>query len=198
MKRVAFDLGNVIVKVDWKIFFDEWSRYISTDVREFMRNIQYQQDVGLINMDKALSGITGNDTIKKLKVAWGSVITLSDDIFSLLEDYKERNYSVAILSNIGSDHADIMRKVYPTIFDGAILHLSYEVGARKPTKLYFQSFLMENPKFIGATFVDDLLDNLTMAERFGFKGYQFNLDNYNKLSDDEKRLELLQLRKAIG
>lgn len=203
MKKVAFDLGNVIVGVSWQAFIDEWNRQglqKREDPVTFFNDLQGQQDIGVITIDAALRNrfdLKG-DKLRRLRNAWDSALLPSETMVSFMNSYKKAGYSVAILSNMGKEHAAIMRKEYPSILDGAVLHLSFEVGARKPAKLYFQSFITENPEFSGATFVDDRLENVLMAQKCGLRGCLFDLFKFEQLPETGQNLDLARLRKEIG
>ena len=104
-----------------------------------------------------------------------------------LDDLKGQGEEVAILSNMGHEHATHIRENYPRIFDGCHLHLSCEVGARKPTKLYYQSFMMQYPHFAGAPFFDDRPENVIAAKEFGLDGRHFELGEFNQNSKKDRK-----------
>ena len=104
------------------------------------------------------------------------------------------NTQVALLSNVGLEHAIVMEKILDhhhlhsnKFFSKCVKHLSCQVGARKPTKLYYQSFLQQHPEFEGAAYLDDLQENLDMGKEFGFRPYFFSLEK-------EQRLTLAKLK----
>ena len=90
---------------------------------------------------------------------------------------------VALLSNVGLEHAVQMARVLDidSFFDKCVKHLSCHVGARKPTKLYYQSFLMQHPEFYGAAYLDDLQENLDASVPFGFRPRRFSLAEHKPL-----------------
>jgi FMN phosphatase YigB (HAD superfamily) len=202
MKKVAFDLGRIIVNVDFSPFLDMWHShglFKIKDASTFFNDLHGQQDVGLTTIDRGLRERfnLNSQVIDDLGRAWDDSISINEDMASLLNGLKDEGYTVAILSNIGTRHAKVMREKFPSIFHHSILHLSCEVGARKPTKLYFQSFMMDHPEFKGALFIDDLAENRQQAERYGLRSYAFELAIFEKLSPQGKRHELDSLRRAI-
>ena len=98
---------------------------------------------------------------------------------------------------MGLEHAAYIRNNHPEVFAGRILHLSCEVGARKPTKLYFQSFLMQHPEFADSVFVDDREENLEMAKQMGFEPHQFSLENLAQMSEDDRKEAIKDIRSKI-
>ena len=203
MKNVAFDLGNVIVRVDFEPFITEWRKQrlqVEESAETFFIDLQGQQDIGLTTVGRALKERfrLNADRIKLLTDAWNEAISVSEVMVDFLQQLKSEGYRVAILSNIGTEHAALMRRKFPKIFDGCILHLSCEVGARKPTKLYFQSFMMDNPEFIDAAYVDDLSDNLTRAGNYGLRGFKFDLSEFEKMEVKKQANALRLLKEHIA
>ncbi|KKN65671.1 hypothetical protein LCGC14_0479870 [marine sediment metagenome] len=203
MKEVAFDLGNIILSVDFAPFIKEWHHQgISLTARAevFFDDLHAQQDIGTTTVDRCLRerfNLKGYE-LRRLLQAWNDSIDVSETMAAFLQELKKKDHTIAILSNMGSEHAEVMRRKFPAIFHNNILHLSYEVGARKPTKLYFQSFMMDHPEFKGAAFIDDRPENLVVGDRYGLRGYQFELSKFDTLSDKGKEFELNLLRNHIG
>jgi len=200
--RIAFDIGNVLVNVDFEGFFTEFNRMgTRDDPFEFLCDLQHQQDIGITTLSIALRAKFGSSVPKSMERAlvhaWNKSIKPNKEMLDFVDDLKRRDVKVAILSNMGTEHADFIRKTYPRMFEGCKLHLSGEVGARKPSKLYFQSFLMQHPNFQGCLFLDDRRENLAAAEEFGIDGQHFELDKFTKLPYNEREEVLKGIRAAV-
>ena len=91
----------------------------------------------------------------------------------------QHGLQVALLSNIGVEHAQMMERKLELggFFPGAIKHFSCTVGARKPSMVYYQSFLLQNPQFKGCLYVDDMVDNLAASKAFGFRTFHMSLQD---------------------
>ena len=111
------------------------------------------------------------------------------------------NLKIALLSNVGLEHAERMAKVlsYEGFFQDAIKHFSCQVGARKPTHLYYQSFLQLHPKWERCVYVDDLQANLDASKQFGFKPFRFDLEEISRGDDpaEEFHNQMKRLEKFI-
>jgi hypothetical protein len=96
---------------------------------------------------------------------------------------------VALLSNIGVEHAVMMENTlkHGGFFPDAIKHFSCDVGARKPSMIYYQSFLWQYPEFKGCLYVDDLQENLDSGAKFGFRPFHLDL---SKPGVDDKIREI--------
>lgn len=197
--RVAFDIGNVLVGVDRSEFFKEFRKVVQfVDPAVFTNDIQSLHDIGVETLSISLRYKLGlsDSSIDTLVGAWNKSIRPNEEMLDFVEGLKRDGIEVALLSNVGLDHAVQLRERYH-IFDGCILHLSCEVGARKPTKLYYQSFLAQYPRFIGAIFLDDRIENLEAAQEFGLRGYHFELDKFMQKTEEYRASLLRSLRSMI-
>jgi len=191
--RIAFDVGNVLVDVDFEEFFRVFrSMSVREDPFAFLCDIQARQDIGIKTLPVALKARFGfnKSQIDRLITAWNHAIVPNEEMLDFVDSLKENGTKVAILSNMGLEHAAYIREVYPRIFDGCTLHLSCEVGARKPTKLYYQSFLIQNPHFSGAIFLDDRPENVETAKEFRLNAQHWRLDEFSKLAKDQRQEKL--------
>ena len=150
-KRVAFDIGNVLCHVDIDAFFqflvDNYREFPNKEKANlFLESIQAGQDLGVLTMKFGLYQVfpyLDDKHIADICHAWTSTVTFSDPMMGLVEKLLTNNWKVALLSNIGRDHSEFVRGSHH-VFDWCIRHFSCEVGARKPTKLYFQSFIQDS------------------------------------------------------
>ena len=105
---------------------------------------------------------------------------------------------VALLSNIGVEHAQMMETKLELggFFPGAIKHFSCHVGARKPSMVYYQSFLLQHPEFFGCLYVDDVADNLNASKAFGFRTFQMTLQEPG-IEDKIAQIEAIIVSDAV-
>jgi len=199
--RIGFDIGNVLVQVDFEEFYSVFkSLGVRKDPFTFLCDIQGRQDIGVLTMQVAIReilGVRSQSQVDRLMKAWDNSIKPNKEMLDFVDDLKEGGAKVALLSNMGPSHADHIRKIEPRLFEGCILHLSGEVGARKPTKLYYQSFLMQNKQFEQCLFVDDRQENLDMAESFGMDGIHFALDQHIRKSKEERAAALGRIKSKL-
>lgn len=183
MKYIALDIGNVICHANMRNFIEEISATFNVSYAEadrFLRSFQQLHDIGLTTMENQLrvwfdckSEVVSN----KLINSWNNSIYPDLTALSALEKLQNNNVKIALLSNIGVEHAEMAKsKLYP-IYNGAVKHFSCFVGARKPTMLYYQSFLLNYPEFKGCLYVDDLVENLEASKQLGFKTFHLSLED---------------------
>lgn len=203
---ICFDLGNVIIECDVDKFYDQMKDFFSEEKYKHllaMRDIiQTQHDLGIVtyrnffeHFDMSLS----KENVNQILDLWNQAVKPNDEMVEFVSSFEEKFGSVAFLSNIGYEHHKYLNNICPKLFKNARTHFSFEVGARKPSKLYFQSFIKEleyyrDEKFnehFALLLIDDREDNCEMATRLGFRSFQFSL------KDDLNNKEKIKQMKSI-
>lgn len=182
-KKVALDIGNVICRVDLEKFYtflvnDKQLFIDNYQANIFFEGIQSSMDLGLYSITHAfrkyIPGLTKKD-LNDIREAWMDICSVSWDMFLFLKELEDRKIQVAVLSNIGVDHASLFSP-YLNRF-GFLKFFSCNIGTRKPHKLFFQTF-QENYNWPNdVLFFDDRIENVEGAKNY-FNSFQFNLYNY--------------------
>lgn len=185
MRPIAFDIGNVLVNIDFAPFEKCWNQYElhhHENYMDFLLDLHGQQDVGLTTIRRAVKERFGkvllnplNPKLDEIDLAWNKIIAPNKPMIHFMNNLKAEGHPIALWSNMGKEHAELLKNEYPEIMEGKIHHLSCEVGARKPTKLYYQSFLMDYPEFKNCIYLDDLIQNVDRAKSYGIKAIHFDL-----------------------
>lgn len=185
MKHLALDIGNVICHVDFDKILNVLSKSLNIPKAEalyFLNRVQKLHDLGLTNLSDELHDhfkIKSEVIIKDILDEWNKAIQIDPDVIREIEKLRTTyNLEVALVSNIGIEHAEHFRK--NCSLDKTIQFFSCEVGARKPSLLYYQTFLSVYPQFKGCVYVDDLDANLETGNKFGLKSTKFCLSDYKK------------------
>lgn len=195
MKYIALDIGNVICHTDMEDFISTISSTFNVtlvEARRFLRSFQQIHDLGLTTLESQLrvwfdckSEVISNRLVSQ----WMDSVKPNPVVCSTLRNLIEKHdVKVALLSNIGVEHAEMMQTKLAGIYEPAIKHFSCFVGARKPTMLYYQSFLWQHPEFKDCLYLDDLHENLNASVQFGFKPYHFTLEE-GDISDKMAKVE---------
>ncbi len=212
--HVAFDIGNVLVDFDVYKFTRKLSEVTGISDHAayfFIDHLQRQQDIGITSVSHGLEYKFDKLTsaqLDELLFTWNDTITPNEMMLNFLEKLKGEGVKVAFLSNMGPEHLIHLRSTLPQMFDGVAQHISCEVGARKPSKLFFQSFCLDHdefcisedgrkPNFNGCVYIDDLEENLKVGKKYGFKVYNLKLDELSKLSQSKQKIELDRLKTMI-
>lgn len=192
MKLVAFDIGNVLVDVNFDPFVDYLKTYIEEPLF-WLDTIHALHDVGHISMKQAFASKKElKEHVPDLLEAWSQVVVPKEDMVNFaLELQKSKKNKFALWSNMGIEHYTYLKnhRKMNKIFSKFINHLSFQVGARKPTKLFYQSFNYQYPYFTDILFIDDLEANLN----HNWIDYSFPEHIiYNTIKFDETNIELSQ------
>lgn len=196
-RYICLDIGDVICKVVAAPFIESISETFDVTIHEashFLKRFQKLHDLGLTTMEDELKDkfdVKSPKTIKRLVNEWNDSVIPDVDFIEKLNHLKQHfNLNIALLSNIGVEHAQLMEDSLGARFlSGTIRHFSCFVGARKPSALFYQSFLMQYPQFSGSLYVDDLQENLDTSKKFGFNTFRMSLaesDHKDKINKIEQ------------
>lgn len=185
MKHLALDIGNVICHVDFDKILNVLSKSLNISKAEalyFLNRVQKLHDLGLTNLSDELHDhfkIKSEVIIKEILEEWNRSIQIDNDVIREIEKLRDiYNLEIALVSNIGIEHAEHFRNNCK--LSKTIQFFSCEVGARKPSLLYYQTFLNIYPQFKGAIYIDDLDANLAIGSQFGLKAIKFALSDYKQ------------------
>lgn len=200
--HVAFDIGNVLAEVDLTKFTEQLKEHIppEADPMFFLENLQASQDLGLTTIRQSLRhnhNIHEPELVEPLIEAWNASVKPNEMMLNFMDSLRSEGVKIALLSNIGFEHAEYLKKTCPRMFENVAEHLSFEVGARKPSKIYYQSFLMDHNEWTGAVYLDDRDENLKAGKKYSFKSFKFCLDQVLTWPPSKQRIELNKIRSYI-
>lgn len=212
-----FDIGNVLVDVNLTSFSDELKKFIHPDHDPmfFLETMQAMHETGHLTMNQALW--SHHDIAEKdreyLLEKWNLTISRNDKMISLLKEISQNyNNQIILVSNIGFEHAKYLEKICPELFEPNIKrYFSYEVGARKPSRIFFQSLFMdkifkEKAKLnayvqgynVDVCYIDDRKENLeaacnTACDNFTENGLYFHIQTINFCLNKRQDVELSEI-----
>jgi epoxide hydrolase-like predicted phosphatase len=202
IKAIIFDLGGVVVDLDFTSFFKDvieispLNKPNSSLLLEFWRQSDTYHQGKMSDEDfykqacELLQTCALNQ--KQFFDSFNSVIShINEDILDLIKKMRTNNkIKVLCLSNVNFSHWNFLMQLYPKIldcFDDYIL--SFEVHLTKPDVRIFELAIKRTgckPKEI--VFIDDGLNNIHSAREKGINGIKFtNLEN---LIHDLKKFEI--------
>jgi FMN phosphatase YigB (HAD superfamily) len=187
-KKLALDIGNVICRVDLEKFYtflvNDKDIFPNKDQANiFFEGVQNSMDLGLYSIKHAfrkyIPGLSEKD-LKDIRDFWMGICVISSDMLLFLKELEDRKIQVAVLSNIGVDHASLFSS-YLDKFN-CIKFFSCNIGTRKPSKFFFQIFQDSYNWQKNTYFFDDRAENVDAAKNY-FNSVQFNLYDYKDDSD---------------
>ena len=190
-KAIIFDLGAVILNINYQNTIDEFSKLGVKNASTFyskkvQTDLFNQIETGEITAEKFLSELqkeTNNATISQVKYAWNAMLLdLPNERIQLIKSLKNK-YRIYLLSNTNIIHIDAFKKQigdrkweeFSALFGK--MYLSYEVGMRKPNTEVFEHILKEqNLKAEEVFFIDDSPQHIEAAKKLGIHCHHL-LDN---------------------
>ncbi len=187
-KQFAFDIGNVLFRFDpapiAKLFVDlEISKDIESAYTFLIDSFWHSQEIGLYNLKQSfyiLKPSLSNAKLQEIQDVWESIFTPSLPMIDVIDELIGNGHNVALLSNIGPEHAIIARNCKAV--NKCYQHFSCEIGARKPTRLFFQSFFIRYGWGKTSMYFDDRQENIDMGKEY----HNSILFDLNKFSSDEE------------
>jgi len=189
---LALDIGNVLCDIDLRPFVNKMVAFTGLDnnqIIDWICSIQSGHDIGHNNIHREFKSKFYLEPYQIESVMWSWQEVLKPNLYSI-ERVKNlittNGIDVALLSNMGTEHRSTIDQHLSEIFYFCKHHISCDIGARKPQKIYFQSFLMENPSFSGSVYVDDRQENLEAGERAGFRTVHLDTSQHDRSTLKQK------------
>lgn len=185
IKAIVFDLGNVLVKIDYKPFLVHTGlngKFTEEEVYNLLENPAFAYESGKLSSHECYK-----ETIRKLQIeidyekfvhAWCSVATgLVENIEEVVSELA-RQYPLYLLSNTNDLHLHHIRKNFSILENFQRLFLSYKIGAMKPDNEIYRFMLdeleIESEEIL---FIDDKLSNVKSALALGIDAVHFKSTN---------------------
>lgn len=177
-----FDLGNVIVDIDFKRVLGVWSKLSSVPLatlseRFTMGEVFQQHERGEISDEdfaRQLSDEMGLSlSFEQFAEGWQAVfVALRPEVITIMQKLRAEGHRVVVLSNTNRLHCNHWPQHYPEVAAAADhLYLSQDLGMRKPEARIYQHVLSaESIPAEQAVFFDDVEANIIAARIEGITG----------------------------
>ena len=181
-KTIIFDLGAVILNINYQNTIDEFTKLgVKNAATFYSKKVQAdlfnQIETGEISSNeflKALQKETTNANIKQVERVWNAMLLdLPEERLQLIKKLKN-NHTIYLLSNTNAIHIHEFKKQlgstkwlsFCKLFDK--MYLSYELGLRKPDVKIFKYILREQKlKAEEVFFIDDSPQHIASAKKIG-------------------------------
>lgn len=188
---IIFDLGGVLVHLDWDKACTPLTRYSNHTYDEVMKEIENGPIVELSMLGhltpkefhQAISGKLGIDMeYEPFTNLWNSTLSLDEEMASYVEELA-RDHTLVVASNTDGIHFPHCLKRFGVLKSFDRYFLSNEMRLLKPDPAYFHHVLYElwaSPA--NCIFIDDRVDNVRSARNIGINGLVF--ESIDKLKAD--------------
>ena len=179
---IAFDLGNVLIRVDHERFCRRLGEAVGASPQEvyaavFASGLEPEYDTGRLTSEEFFQEVCRLfhiDLPFPLFSAWWQ------DIFDPMEGMAEvveklaGRYPLFLVSNTNALHFPYIYRRFPLLGHVGRFILSYQVGSRKPETAIYQRLIQEINRPPGeCLFVDDKAPFVEAARTHGLAAWQF-------------------------
>ncbi|AAM87347.1 glucose-1-phosphatase [Yersinia pestis] len=174
-----FDLGNVIVDIDFKRVLGVWSKLSSVPLatlneRFTMGEVFQQHERGEISDEDFAHQLSDEMGIslsfEQFAEGWQAIfVALRPEVIDIMNKLRREGNRVVVLSNTNRLHCYYWPEHYPEVAAAADhMYLSQDLGMRKPEARIYQHVLnAENVPAEQAVFFDDVEANVLAAKAVG-------------------------------
>ena len=191
IKHIIFDLGNVILNIEYQKTINEFHKIGIKDASVFYSQSIQQEIFNLLETGKIsefdflieVNKLCPKASHKQILSAWNALILdLPQKRISLINNLKS-SFSTYLLSNTNVIHInEIKKKIgvkkynsFYNLFNK--VYYSHEIGIRKPNPEAFNVILNENELNVNEVlFIDDSIQHIKTAKKLGIKTYHLTKD----------------------
>ena len=188
MKTIIFDLGNVLIDVDFRKMYNKISHLISYSFDESMLLLKdlmtdynrgeltavlfYQKIVGILKLDISFT---------RFSDIWIDIFEKNELIYDFAKTLDKDKFRIIIASNTDPLHYQYIKEKYKLDFINSEF-LSYQEKEVKPELSFFYKLIDKYEIDLNeSVFVDDILENVIAARNAGLTAYQ-NIDNQKTIA----------------
>ena len=174
-----FDLGNVIVDIDFNRVLGTWSDLTRVPLARLKQSFTmgeafHQHERGEISDEEFAKAMCHDMELplsyEQFAHGWQAIfVGLRPEVIDIMNNLREQGHRVVVLSNTNALHTTFWPDEYPQIYAAADhVYLSQEMGMRKPESRIYQRVLeSEGFSAADAVFFDDNADNIEGANQLG-------------------------------
>ncbi len=186
IKAIIFDLGGVILNINYRLTIDAFQKLgVKNADLFYSKKVQTpifdKLEIGAITPTSFLTALQKyctNTNKSEIEKAWNAMLLdLPESRLNHIQKLN-KNYKIFLLSNTNEIHINAFRKKigekrwlqFSSLFTK--MYLSHEIGFRKPNKEAFQIILDENKlKANEVFFIDDSPQHIKAAKSLGIQSH---------------------------
>jgi putative hydrolase of the HAD superfamily len=182
-----YDIGRVLLDFHFESSLARLLSPSAGDVDERLSRLLERKDefeAGAIHVDDYTSWaleVLGSDvTPAEFHDAWQQIFTPNEPMWETVRKLAADGHRLILFSNTSAIHCPWMFDQFPefSLFNGAVL--SFEVGSIKPRPEIYQ-YAIDSYALIPSEvlYIDDLPDNIATGKQFGFRSFQYDINNHS-------------------
>ena len=180
-KALLFDLGGVLVDIDFTRALRSWAAHSKLPFDELKRKYQFDpayecHERGEISASEYLSHIAETLELsaspEQVEIGWNAIFRGEITTTRLLVERVRQHIPCYAFTNTNASHMATWSKLYPGVVSAfSKVYASHEIGLRKPDASAFEYICRDTgiapSEFL---FFDDLLENVHAASEAGLQG----------------------------
>ena len=198
-KLILFDLGGVIINLDWDLSFNAVSKLFKVEKDELISMIQSHP----LFLDLEVGKISGSGFWRQMQIELGisfsfedlseafnlMLLDIPEERIQLIESLRAQGLMVACLSNTNQFHMDRFNEILGN--SGSIksinelmdfVFLSHEIGYKKPDALAFETVMRKTKTGVeDILFFDDLKENVEAGLKIGIESHLVKTQTVNEI-----------------
>lgn len=198
IKTVLFDLGNVLVFIDFNEFWRSLGFINPEEIAPFAdgyKSLTRKYETGFIPTNEYLTGLQSvfgyRFNVEQIEYAFANIIQKPIDGMTDLIRRVSRTHRTALVSNTNEIHYKISLEKFDALNVLQKYYLSYQMRVMKPARGFYEAIIKDqkiDPSEI--LFVDDLMVNIESARAAGMQAIKF--ENTEQLEMTLKALGVLE------
>lgn len=184
---VLFDIGNVLIGVDFPPFYERVFGVATPDpeVEDRFIKIRDLGDTGRISKDEFAERtsqlVGGRVSPAEVVEAWNSIFFPIEPMWEVARRLNRDGHRLILFSNTNRTHLDHLVPLFPILQDFVHGHFSCEIGAIKPDAEFYEKAIERyelNPA--ETLYFDDLAENIAAGEEQGFRCFRYDLAKHDE------------------
>ena len=201
IKNIIFDFGNVLLEWNEDKVASNYSN--NKEEQEILKKVIFKSndwlklDDGTIDYKQAITlfkeNLPTNLSVKveEIMSTWYKKMQINQEICNLIRELKENNYKIYALSNT---HVPVYEYIKNSeigkYFDGFLIS-AIEKMMKPNEEIYYRLFEKFELVPQECFFIDDSEKNIVTAKKCGMEGHIFDINNFEKLTDELKKKNIL-------
>ena len=193
MLRMTFlyDIGRVLLDFDFESSLKQLFPEGVDDPDSRMARMIVSKDefeAGRIDVETyvkwALGALGSPATAEEFTAAWRNIFTPNEPMWKRVRQLAASGHRLILFSNTNAIHCPWIFEEFPefSLFPEAVL--SYEAGFIKPQAEIYQHAIGRHGLIPSETlYIDDLLPNIAAGRDFGFRCFQYDLNDHAAFED---------------
>ena len=201
IKNIIFDFGNVLFEWNEDEIVKNYAnneqeqeilKKVIFKSKEWFKlddgSMEYQEIIPLFK-EKLPTNLKSK--VEEIMSTWYTKMPINQEICDLIKELKENNYKIYALSNTHIPVYEYVKKLeIGKYFDGFLIS-AVEKMMKPNEEIYYRLFEKFDLVPQECFFIDDSEKNIVASRKCGMEGHIFDINDFQKLTDELKKKNIL-------